>query len=63
MTKEKIEKKLSALGISLPKIIYYPLTDSTNERAKVYALENPEDTAPAVSALPAAKCCGTFTPM
>ena len=48
MTKEKIEKKLSALGISLPKIIYYPLTDSTNERAKVYALENPEDTAPAV---------------
>ena len=45
---EKIEKLLREKAVSPPKITYYPLTDSTNERAKVYALEHPEDTSPAV---------------
>ena len=48
MTKEKIEKELSLRGVLPPKITYYPLTDSTNERAKVYALEHPDDTSVAV---------------
>ena len=42
---KKIEALLSKKGIEVPKITYYPLTDSTNERAKVYALEHPSDTA------------------
>ncbi len=41
---EKIRSLLSEKGIEVPKITYYPLTDSTNERAKAYALENPDDT-------------------
>ena len=48
MTKEKIEKELSLRGVLPPKTTYYPLTDSTNERAKVYALEHPDDTSVAV---------------
>ena len=48
MTKEKIEKELSLRGVLPPKITHYTLTDSTNERAKIYALEHPEDTSPAV---------------
>lgn len=45
---EKIEKLLREENVASPKITYYPLTDSTNERAKVYALENPDDTDPKV---------------
>ena len=45
---EKTEEILQKYGAPMPKIIYYPLTDSTNERAKVYALENPDDTDPKV---------------
>ena len=48
MTKEEIEKELSLRGVLPPKITHYTLTDSTNERAKVYALEHPEDTSPSV---------------
>ena len=43
LDKATIESRLSEKGIAVPKITYYPLTDSTNERAKVYATEHPED--------------------
>ena len=45
---DKIQEFLREKNVDLPKITYYPLTDSTNERAKVYALENPEDPSSAV---------------
>ena len=41
---KKIAAFLSKKGTNVPKITYYPLTDSTNERAKVYATEHPSDT-------------------
>ena len=40
---KKIEALLSEKGMTVPEITYYPLTDSTNERAKIYALEHPYD--------------------
>lgn len=45
---EKINDLLKEKNIDPPRMTHYPLTDSTNERAKVYALEHPEDTSPAV---------------
>ena len=45
---KRIETLLSKKRAKVPKITYYPLTDSTNERAKVYALENPDDREPHV---------------
>ena len=45
---EKINDLLKEKNIAVPRITHYSLTDSTNERAKVYALEHPEDTSPAV---------------
>ena len=46
--KEKIEKELKKLGISVPEIIYYDLTDSTNTRAREYARANPDNKKPVV---------------
>ena len=45
---EKITEELKKLGVNPPKIIYYPLTDSTNTRAKEFAKENPNNREPIV---------------
>ena len=45
---ERIQKELNNFGISLPKIIFYEETDSTNQRAREYARENPESREPVV---------------
>ena len=37
LSKEKIEKELTKLGVTPPRIIYYDEIDSTNTRAKEYA--------------------------
>lgn len=41
LTRENIEKSLRELGISIP-LVFYELTDSTNQRAKEFAKSRPE---------------------
>lgn len=43
-----ITKIQTLLGEGAPKIIYYPETDSTNTRAKLYAKEHPEKREPVI---------------
>ena len=43
-----IKKIQNVLGEGAPKIIYYPETDSTNTRAKLYAKENGESREPVI---------------
>ncbi len=43
-----INKIQAALGESAPKIIYYPETDSTNTRAKLYAKEHTKSKEPVI---------------
>ncbi len=48
LNKESIEKKLTELGVDLPKIMFYDCVDSTNTRAKEYAKEHPDERCPVV---------------
>lgn len=48
LNKERIEKKLTELGVNPPKIIFYDCIDSTNTRAKAYAKEHPDEKCPVI---------------
>ena len=48
LSEKRIIEELNNLGIKAPKIVYYDLTDSTNTRAREYAMANPTQKSPVI---------------
>lgn len=43
LSKSRIEEEIEKMGILPPKIVFYTETDSTNSRAREYAIDNKDD--------------------